>query len=65
MSEPRNVENTSCRNARTLDELLAVSKSLVERAAAASAELDSIAAELQATREEIERRLKERGETTH
>ena len=47
------------RTPRTIEDLLAVSKKLVERAAEASRELSEIAAELDATRREIEQRMKE------
>ena len=44
---------------RTIEDLLAVSKKLAERAAEASRELSEIAAEMNATRREIEQRMKE------
>ena len=48
---------------RSLEDLLAASKKLADRATRASRELNQIAAEMEATRSLIEKRMKEQGRT--
>lgn len=48
---------------RSLEDLLAASQRLAERAAQASREMSQIAAEMEATRRLIEKTMKEQGRT--